>query len=270
MFKKFLACMVVITVLLSMASAASFSDMPDKSHWSYAALNSAVETGLLTGSGGMIKPGNNLTRAEMATILVRAYNLTQKADISMYKDVAEDAWYHEYMQKACAKGLFKGDDSMKLNPENNITRQEVFVVLGRALNLKDEDASNLSEFADKDNIATWAKGATAAMVKNNYIKGSGDKINPTNNITRAEFAQIMYNLKNLGVLVGASSGMGGQMTDTPDAEDEKVTGGGGGSAGGGGGGNSGNNSSGNTENGGNESEEIGAGIFEENTDASMD
>lgn len=267
MFKKFLACMVVITVLLSMASAASFSDMPDKSHWSYAALNSAVETGLLTGSGGMIKPGNNLTRAEMATILVRAYNLTQKADISMYKDVAEDAWYHEYMQKACTKGLFKGDDSMKLNPENNITRQEVFVVLGRALNLKDEDASNLSEFADKDNIATWAIGATAAMVKNNYIKGSGDKINPANNITRAEFAQIMYNLKNLGVLAGASSETGGH----PDAEDEKVTGGGGGgSAGGGGGGNSGNNSSGNTESGGNESEEIGEGIFEENTDASMD
>ncbi len=275
MIKKILACTVVITILLSMVSLATFSDMPQKSHWSYAALNSAVETGLLTGSGGMINPNNNLTRAEMATILVRAYGLTEKADISMYKDVPQDAWYYEYMQKACAKGLFKGDDSMMLNPENNITRQEVFVVLGRALNLKEGEASIVSSFSDKDLIASWAVGATAAMVENNYIKGSGDKINPTNNITRAEFAQIMFNLKNLGAIAGGtSSGMGGQIVDKTD-EEEKVTGGGGGSTGGGGssaGGNGGssggnNGSSGNT---GNDSTESNENVFEENTDASMD
>ena len=37
------------------------------------------------------------------------------------------------------------------------------------------------------------------MVESGYIKGSGDRINPTNNISREEFAQIMYNLKKAGL-----------------------------------------------------------------------
>lgn len=280
MFKKFLACLVIVTVLLTTVCLATFTDMPEETHWSYAALKSAVENGLLNGSGGMIYPGNNLTRAEMATILVRAYNLTEKADISEYTDVPQDAWYYEYMQKACAKGLFKGDESKKLNPTNNITRQEVFVVLARALNLSDSDSSVLNIFSDKDLVASWAVGATASMVKFNYVKGSGDRINPTNNITRAEFAQIMFNLKNLGALGGnTSSGMGGQIIEgTTDKEEttgggSSGSGGGGGNSGGGasgGGGNSGGNSSGNTGNNDNNTSENEEVTFEETTDATME
>ena len=199
MCKKIFGLLLALIMLTGTVYAASFSDMPEESFWSYAALNSAVEEGLLNGSDGKIYPKNNLTRAEMATILVRAYKLTEKADISEYTDMAESAWYYEYMQKACAKGLFKGDDSKKLNPENNITRQEVFVVLSRALNLTGGKESVLDSFSDKESIASWALDATASMIESGYIKGSGDKINPVNNITREEFAQIMYNLKLAGL-----------------------------------------------------------------------
>ncbi|MDO5479529.1 MAG: S-layer homology domain-containing protein [Clostridia bacterium] len=199
MCKKLIGILLAGCMLFTTCFAATFSDMPEESYWSYEALNSAVTDGLLNGSDGKIYPKNNLTRAEMATILVRAYKLTEKADISEFTDVAPDAWYYEYMQKACAKGLFKGDDSKKLNPGNNITRQEVFVVLSRALNLTGGKEEVLDAFSDKDLIASWAIDATASMIESGYIKGSGDKINPANNITREEFAQIMLNLKKAGL-----------------------------------------------------------------------
>ncbi len=199
MYKKITGILLALVIIFTTCFATTFSDMPEESYWSYEALNSAVTDGLLNGSDGKIYPKNNLTRAEMATILVRAYKLTEKADISEYTDVATDAWYYEYMQKACAKGLFKGDGTNKLNPDNYITRQEVFVVLSRALNLTGGKVSVLDAFSDKDLIASWALDATASMVESGYIKGSGDRINPTNNISREEFAQIMYNLKKAGL-----------------------------------------------------------------------
>ncbi|MBQ2941305.1 MAG: S-layer homology domain-containing protein [Clostridia bacterium] len=216
MCKKILGVLLAGIMLCTACLAADFSDMPEESYWSYEALSSAVADGLLNGSDGKIYPRNNLTRAEMATILVRAYKLADKADISEYTDVAPDAWYYEYMQKACAKGLFKGDDSKKLNPVNNITRQEVFVVLSRALNLTGGKAEVLDAFSDKDLIASWALDATAAMIESGYIKGSGDKLNPVNNITREEFAQIMLNLKKAGLFEEKK-----EETKTEDKTEEK-------------------------------------------------
>lgn len=199
--KKVTALILSMVLLLTvMISAATFSDMPGEDYWSYPALISAVESGLLNGSDGKIYPQNNLTRAEMATILVRAYALTETTDISDYTDVKLDAWYYSYMQKACAKGLFKGDSSKRLNPDANISRQEVFVVLFRALELAAGSELSLDVFSDKNEVASWALSETAAMVSNGYIKGSDGKINPQGMITREEFAQIMYNLKNLGAL----------------------------------------------------------------------
>ena len=217
MYKKLLITLIAASFIFTSVYAADFSDMPSADYWSYEALNSAVSDGLLNGSAGKIYPKNNLTRAEMATILVRAYKLTEKADISDYVDVAETAWYYEYMQKACAKGLFRGDESKKLNPELNITRQEVFVVLSRALNISRGKENVLDAFSDKEFVASWAVDATASMIEAGYIKGSGDKLNPLSNITREEFAQIMLNLKKAGALEDKKDdNITGSTTDKKD------------------------------------------------------
>jgi hypothetical protein len=68
--------------LSTVAFAAEFKDMPND--WSTSALEAAVKNGLLTGSGGYIKASDNMTRAEMATIMVRACGATKEVDISGY------------------------------------------------------------------------------------------------------------------------------------------------------------------------------------------
>jgi hypothetical protein len=162
--------------------------------WSTTALQSAVDNELIKGSGNKILPKDNLTRAQMATILVRALGATETADISAFTDVGKDKWYYSAMATSYKMGLFKGDGAGKMNPDANITRQEAFVVLARAFNLSSSTTSGLAKFTDGGEVASWARENIEALVLNGYVGGSNGKLNPSANITRAEFAQVMYNL----------------------------------------------------------------------------
>lgn len=193
--KKFIVLLTVITMLLSMSAyAADFKDMPD--NWATEALNAAVDNGLMGGSGGYIYPDNPMTRAEMAAIIARATGATAEADISSFSDVKKDDWFYSAMAKAVQMKAFNGSDG-RLNPNNNITRQEAFVVLARVFGLDrkpDSEYTELSKFTDSDSVADWAKAGVNMLVKSGYVGGNDGKINPTSNITRAEFAVVMNRL----------------------------------------------------------------------------
>lgn len=193
--KKLTAIILILMLALSSSVfAADFKDMPND--WSTAALNAAVKNGLLTGSNGYIKASDNMSRAEMATIMVRACGATKTADISAFTDVKSDDWYYDYMSKAVAMGAFAGSDG-KLNPNSPITRQEAFLVLSRVFGLTaglDADGGVLDQFKDSGKIADWAKSGVRAIVQRGYVAGSNGLINPLANISRAEFAVVMDRL----------------------------------------------------------------------------
>jgi len=192
--KKVLTLIFVCVMLLSTAVfAADFADMPEADHWATAALQNAVSNGLLTGSDGHIYPENNMTRAEMATIIARACGAEKDADISAFTDVSTEDWFYASMSKAVAMGAFNGSGD-KLNPNNPITRQEAFVVLSRVFGLNTEEeipTTVLESFTDSDKIDDWAKEGMAAIISKGYVGGSDGKLNPLANITRAEFAVVM-------------------------------------------------------------------------------
>lgn len=194
-FKKTIAGTLTAAMLLSQcafaASPSDFTDFPND--WSTTALTHAVENGLLVGSDGKINASGKLTRAEMATIVNRAFQATESASIAGFSDVSSNAWYASEFAKAVQMGTFNGSGD-KLNPTNAITREEAFVVLARAFALEDGSASALSSFGDASSVSSWAEGGVAALVAGGYVNGSGGKINPKASITRAEFAQIMDNL----------------------------------------------------------------------------
>ncbi len=188
----FLSIMMTVSVLPVSASANfEFIDMPDD--WSKPALERAIENGLLNGDHNKILPKNNLTRAQMATIINRAFGTTEKASLNSYSDVLSSAWYYEEMAKAVQMQTFLGNNG-KLNPENNITREEAFVVLARALKLSGASETVLNKFSDEKNVSNWAKDEVASLVAAGYVAGSDGKLNPKASITRAEFAQLMDNI----------------------------------------------------------------------------
>ena len=172
------------------SSVSQFTDMPDD--WSTGALQNAVDNGLLSGAGGKIMPNDNLTRAQMATIIVRAFGASVKGDLKNFSDIKATDWYADSMAKAFQMGVINGSGG-KMSPNSAITREEVFVILARAFKL--QPASTLNKtFTDVNGISDWAKGEVYAFVNAGYIQGSNGKLNPGGLITRAEFAQTLDNI----------------------------------------------------------------------------
>lgn len=183
--------MAMTLTLTTWASAADYTDMP--SNWAKVPMEAAVENGLLKGDNGRLRPGDSLTRAEMAAILVRAFGADQTADLSKFTDVPAGKWYAKELSSAVFMEIMKGSGSA-LNPEKAITREEAFAVLARALKLQNGSSATLARFTDGSNVSSWFTGEIAAMVEAGFVNGSDGKLNPKANISRQEFAQVMYNI----------------------------------------------------------------------------
>ena len=170
------------------AVPSDFSDFP--TDWSAPAMTHAVQNGLLNGSDGKILPKGLLTRAQMATMVNRAFASSAKASLTSFTDMVPGAWHYDEMAKSVQMGVFQGADG-KLNPNDPITREQAFAVLARAFGLADGKASSLDKFSDGAQVSSWAKGAVAALVEQGYVSGADGALNPQSYITRAEFAQVM-------------------------------------------------------------------------------
>ena len=199
--KRLLAFVIVTAVILvgtMFANAASTYDYPDfpRGTWSEEAMLAAVNNGLIIGKGdGTISPEDNITRAEAAAIINRAFGATVRANVSNFTDVPAGAWYYEEVQKAVNMGTFVGASNTTFAPNSFITRESMITVLARALVLFDSNTSSLSEFSDGAYVSDWALGYVSAMAKRNYVNGDGNGVlNPQGYITRQEFAQIMHNI----------------------------------------------------------------------------
>ena len=204
--KRILAMLLAVASCLSLAVSASaastarkatdFKDF-DRNAWYADAVSAAVDNGLLYGkSSTIIDPNGAMTRAEMAAIINRSFGCYKAADISQYKDVAKSKWYYKDVALAVQMGTYNGRSNSSMAPDSPITRQEAMTVVARALEL-DYDAyakTDLSKFADEKNISSWALPYVRAMVGADYIHGRTKGLEPLDNITRAEFAQIFANI----------------------------------------------------------------------------
>lgn len=200
--KRILALFLAVVTCLSLAvsaSAASISDFKDvdTKAWYAEAVSAAVDNGLLYGkSATIIGPNGDMTRAEMAAIINRSFGCYKTADISQYKDVAKSKWYYKDVAMAVQMGTYNGRSASSMAPDAPISRQEAMTVVARALEL-DYDAyakTDLSAFSDRSEISNWALPYVRAMVGADYIHGRTKGLEPLDNITRAEFAQIFYNI----------------------------------------------------------------------------
>lgn len=193
--KKTLALVLAGTMLLPSGAFAAdlsrFNDFPND--WSSNALEKAVDHGLLNGSNGKIDGQGLLTRAQMAAIVSRAFGATKSASLKDYRDMLPDAWYYNDMGRAVQMKAFQGADGL-LHPDDSITREEAFVVLARAFALTDGRSASLNDFSDNSAVSSWASGSLSALVENGYVNGANGRLNPKNNITRAEFAKIITDM----------------------------------------------------------------------------
>ena len=164
--------------------------------WSRPALEFAVENGILQGDQNYnLNPEKNITRVQMAAVLVRLLGATGTADLSNFEDVDPNAWYVKELSAAIAAGIFNGTSATKFSPDSPLTREQAMVVLSRAFGIVTEDTRAYIEFTDGDSVAEYARYAVGAMKEMELVNGYTDgSVKPQKTITRAEVAQLLFKL----------------------------------------------------------------------------
>ncbi len=159
--------------------------------WSHDALLFAVRNGLM--SADALEPARPATRAELAKMLVTLFRPAEDASLDAFSDVDPAAWYTPYLAKAVQMGVLTGSNG-KLAPNDVVTREQACAMLSRAFGLAGGCAADLTAFSDYPSVSSWAVSSVGAMVRADYLHGSGGKLRPQDTISREELAQLLYNL----------------------------------------------------------------------------
>lgn len=204
LFAYILCILTVLTVSLpaSAATASQFTDVKQES-WYYEAVDYAAQNGIMNGvSVDTFAPENNITRADFVTILGRYVGV----DTSFYKgsdfsDVNADTYFAPYIKWASEIGIVGGIGQNKFGPYSPITREqvakifyEIALLIGENIKIND---SLYASFTDNSSVSSWAAPAMKWAVSSGLINGSGNRIVPQGNTTRAQAAQLFMNLDSV-------------------------------------------------------------------------
>lgn len=168
-------------------------------HWANNYIQLLASFGIIHGtSESTFSPGLLMTRGDFTKLLMGV--IDQKVDgPQIFNDVNPSDYYYEAIQSAQNLGLVTGENGL-FNPKETLTRQDMMVIVHRALMLKKVPmvkAGNLNEFSDYQLIAPYAQSAVAALVGEEIIQGYNGKLKPLDTLTRAEAAKIIFDLRNL-------------------------------------------------------------------------
>ncbi|MEY9978263.1 leucine-rich repeat protein [Lysinibacillus sp. RC79] len=119
--------------LAPIRDAASFLDVP-KSHVYYEQITRLQRAGIVDGSDGAFRPNVYITRAQMAKILVLAFDLTSGGN-SSFKDVDPSHWASGYIATLADHNIALGDENGNFRPNENLTRAQFTAFMYRALGL---------------------------------------------------------------------------------------------------------------------------------------
>lgn len=161
-------------------------------HWSEDDVLKMVSLRVVTGfEDGTFRPDQPVTRAQFTTMLARAMGLQPSSTLPPFSDEIP-SWAAGYVSVAVSAGLVTGYDDGTFRPDELITRQELAVMVSRALNGTGSAALN---FTDADEIAEWARDAVAQAVAAGIVTGFDDgTFRPNATATRAQAAVMLSRL----------------------------------------------------------------------------
>ncbi|HEY3316441.1 MAG TPA: ammonia-forming cytochrome c nitrite reductase subunit c552 [Bacillota bacterium] len=170
-------------------------------HWGQSVGLKAATLGIFKGRpDNSFGPDDKVTRGELATIVLRAFNLPEGGGAA-YKDVSKSDWFAAGV--AGAQKLIPGYADGTFRPNTAADRQTTVVAIVRAAGLEgsavqmdpNDVSAILSGFSDAKSVAADKAPFLAYAVRSGMIKGNSDKtLTPAGTLTRAQLAQIFVNL----------------------------------------------------------------------------
>ena len=186
---------VEVTFLQGEAPDLPFSDVTE-SDWFYDAVTYAYENGLMDGVGaGLFAPNSETTRAQLVTILYRLAGQPAPSGDSGFSDVETGTWYTDAVAWAAQNGIVNGVSDTQFAPGDDITREQLAVILYRYATYQGYDVSqraDLSGFVDAGTISTYAQEALSWANAQGLVLGvEDDSLRPQGNASRAQIAAVL-------------------------------------------------------------------------------
>ncbi len=174
-----------------------FSDVGPGYSWANDAISSLTERGVIMGDGkGNFKPANDIIRADFVVMLSRLTDMGVKGN-AKFSDVPAGKYYTDAISKASEAGIILGNGNGNFEPQSSITRQDAFVMVYRYLKLMgkvDDTKASMSSFKDASSLPQYAQQSVSFLVGKGIVKGNNGLLNPSQTITRAETAAILYRI----------------------------------------------------------------------------
>ncbi len=118
----------------------NFSDVA-KGKWYNRAISTLANAGIIKGDpAGTYRPGDPITRAEMAAIIARFGDFKEGG--KTFNDISGH-WAQKYIELAASNGWINGNPDGTFKPNNNITRAETVAMINRVLDRQTKDVSDL-------------------------------------------------------------------------------------------------------------------------------
>ena len=170
-----------------------FADVPATS-WAADAVAFASSHELFNGTApGQFSPDTPMSRGMLAVVLHNLESNPTQALTGAFTDVDNSQWYAEGVAWAEAQGIIGGYGNGQFGPNDNITREQLAVMLWRYAGSPAATDREL-HFADAHRASDWALEALRWATENGIINGKGGGIlDPTGQATRAETAQMLKN-----------------------------------------------------------------------------
>ncbi|WP_405116035.1 S8 family serine peptidase [Paenibacillus sp. FSL K6-1217] len=185
--------------------AAAFTDIANSK--SAVAIQTLADKLIIQGtSATTFAPQSNLTRAEFTALLTRALGLRTDASVT-FSDVKSTDWYAKDVAAASKAGLILGIGNGKFAPTQKVTRQELAVILDRAVKLTGTELKavanpSFTTYSDSAKVAPYAKDSLQALTKAGiFASESGIAFNPTAPATRETAAAALYELLSKSGLI---------------------------------------------------------------------
>ena len=186
-----------------------FTDVQE-GKWYYDSVKYVYENGIMTGlNETTFGPSNNLTRGMMVMLLYKMEGQPEVEGTPTFPDVQDSGkYYYKAVKWASDNNIVTGYANGNFGPTDNITRAQLAVILYRFAQFKGKDVSktsDLSEFPDNSQVASWAQDAVKWAIAEGIITGNVNKqtgvktIDPKQNATRAQVATMIERYcKNIG------------------------------------------------------------------------
>ena len=187
----------------------TFKDV--ENHWSKKHVNEVGSRLIDNGVGnGNFAPDRAITRAEFASMIVKALGLKGKEFPDKFSDVKKGDPYYRAIYTAYEYGILNGYSNGKFGTQDQITREQAMTMMAKAMEIAgmkvnvsgDNMNQQLKLFGDSDKIAAYAKQAAIICVEQGIFAGD-DKgmLTPKGSFTRAESATVIIKLLKKSQLI---------------------------------------------------------------------